>query len=104
MWLLKKILKLFFSKNIKTALGVAEARGVIISAVIKKRIPCIEVAPSEVKLAVTGDGRAPKDSVARMGTIFLGFVGEKPLDDVTDALAIAISVSNLPIEEIREET
>lgn len=86
--------KLFFVKNQKTALDVAQARGVILSAVAKKSIFLFEVAPSEVKLAVTGDGRAPKKSVAKMVNYFLDFEQKNVVDDVTDALAIAITISN----------
>jgi crossover junction endodeoxyribonuclease RuvC len=86
--------KLFFAKNRKTALQVAEARGVILNAVIKKNVSVFEVGPNEVKLAVTGDGRASKESVAKMVNYFLKIEPKKMVDDVSDALAVAITISN----------
>lgn len=85
--------KLFFAKNQKTALQVAEARGVILSTLAKQSLPLSEISPSEVKLAVTGDGRASKKSVAKMVNYFLGSDLKSVVDDVTDALAIAIAIS-----------
>ena len=86
--------KLYFAKNKKTAIAVAEARGVILNTIIKTGIPLLEVGPNEVKFAVTGDGRAPKEAVAKMVNYFLKIKPKKMTDDVSDALAIAIAVSN----------
>ena len=86
--------KLFFAKNRKTALKVAESRGVIMNTVLKSGVPLVEVAPSEVKLALTGSGRASKKAVFKMVKIFLGLKTGPVLDDASDALAIAIAVSN----------
>ena len=89
--------KIFFAKNKKTAIKVAETRGVLLNALSKEGISFVEITPSEVKLAVTGAGRASKESVAKMAKHFLK-IGTDPLfDDVTDALAIAIAVSNAPL-------
>lgn len=86
--------KLFFMKNQKTALAVAETRGVLLNALYKKRVPVFEIAPSEVKSAVAGDGRASKASIAKMIGYFLKLPPKKTVDDVTDAIAIAIAVSS----------
>jgi len=86
--------KLFFFKNKKTALSVAQARGVLIVALAEAHVPFVELAPSEVKLAVTGDGQASKEGVAKMVSYFLKLPSEKRIDDVTDALAVAIAASN----------
>ncbi len=86
--------KLFFSKNKKTALLVAEARGVIINTLLKKNIRVLELFPSEVKMGVTGSGNASKQSVAFMVSRILGIKTDFLLDDVTDALAIAITAAN----------
>lgn len=86
--------KLFFMRNQKTALAVAETRGVILNALHKNRLPVFEVSPSEVKLAVTGYGQAPKEAVAKMVRYFLKMPPQKIIDDASDALAIAIAVSN----------
>src|SRR3989344_541579 len=66
--------KLFFVKNQKTALEVAQTRGVIVNAVEKASLNLIEVGPSEIKLAITGDGRASKAAVAKM----VGFLIKLP--------------------------
>ncbi|MBI5732706.1 crossover junction endodeoxyribonuclease RuvC [Candidatus Jorgensenbacteria bacterium] len=87
--------RIFFSKNQKTALDVAEARGVIMTSIVKKSIPMLEFTPSSVKAALTGDGRASKTGVAKIVSYILKRdVGL--IDDVTDALAIAIVTSNEP--------
>src|SRR5215210_1511809 len=58
--------RLFFSKNAQTAFGVGQARGVVLLAAAQADVPVREATPSEVKLAVTGHGRAEKDQVGRM--------------------------------------
>jgi len=65
-------------------------------------IPLLEFSPPEVKLAVTGDGRASKTGVARMVQIILGLSLDKEPDDVTDALAIAITASNQRIHNFNK--
>lgn len=90
--------RLFLTKNHKTAMGVAEARGAILAAVASRRIPVIELTPSAVKLAVAGDGRASKASVAHMVCLLLK-IRMQVVDDVTDALAVAIAVSNGALAE-----
>jgi len=85
--------RIFFGKNRKTAVEVAEARGVIIATIAKKSIPIIEINPKETKLAITGDGSASKKGVMKMINLYLN-INKTGLDDATDALAVAISVSN----------
>lgn len=85
--------RLFFEKNRKTAIQVAEARGVILKTVVQKSIPVKEVNPKEVKLAVTGDGNAGKDGVEKMVKRLLNLGSVKMVDDVSDALAIAITAA-----------
>lgn len=88
--------KLFSFKNKKTVIEVAEARGVILATVEKFRIPLYEPTPLEVKQAVTGNGKASKESVSKMVHLFLP---DKPkqreYDDAVDALAIAITASTM---------
>lgn len=86
--------KLFFSKNKKTALAVAEARGVIMHTILKHGIPVLELTPNEVKVAVTSNGNASKDAVAKMVAALLTISISHLLDDATDALAIAIASAN----------
>ena len=86
--------KLFFFKNQKTAIEVAQARGVIVNTVAKRGLTPFELTPSEIKMAVTGDGQASKQAVARMVGHFVDLNKKKFIDDATDALAIAIAISN----------
>jgi len=86
--------RLFMTRNQRTAMSVAEARGVIMAAVAARRIPLTELTPSAVKFAVAGDGRAPKAAVARMVGRLLN-KQFRVVDDVTDALAIAIAGASM---------
>lgn len=85
--------KLFFTKNKKTAMRVAEARGIIVKTAAARGARIREISPSAVKLAVTGNGRADKAAVAKMANLILGVSPRREVDDVTDAVAIAIAVS-----------
>lgn len=85
--------KLFVSKNLKTVMGVAEARGVIHKVIFENNIKLIELAPQSIKLSVTGNGRADKKAVAKMVGLLLKIKTDGLLDDATDALAIAIAAS-----------
>jgi crossover junction endodeoxyribonuclease RuvC len=85
--------RLFFTKNRKTAIEVAQARGVIIETLAAHGVPIVELTPSEVKVAVTGDGTATKRAVAVMVTRLLNLPSLRRIDDVTDALAVAIAAS-----------
>jgi crossover junction endodeoxyribonuclease RuvC len=82
--------KLFFSKNVKTALAVGEARGISLLLAAKNRIELAEYTPSEVKLAITGYGKATKNQIQYMVKNILGLKDVPKPDDVADALAIAI--------------
>ena len=87
--------KLFFSKNVKTALIIGEVRGVILSVVQKHNTPLREFTPPELKMAVCGYGKAGKESIANMVNLLLNLPKKKVLDDETDALALAIAASNI---------
>jgi crossover junction endodeoxyribonuclease RuvC len=82
---------LFFSKNVKTALSVAEARGAVLSAAGLAKLPIIECSPQQVKLAVTGYGAADKKAVERMIPKLVTLTKKKRLDDEFDAIALGIS-------------
>lgn len=91
---------LFFSKNQKTGLAVAEARGVLMLLLHAAGIPTYEYKPREVKLSVCGYGLADKISVAKMVGKTLRIAIPKQHDDATDALAIAITAaSNLRFQK-----
>jgi len=82
--------KLFFLKNVKTAIAVSQARGVMLLALAKLKLPTYEYTPLQVKLTVTGYGIAPKLQVQRMVKGILGLRELPYPDDAADALAIAI--------------
>lgn len=83
--------ELFFNTNAKTAFVVGQARGVIILAGAKNNLPCFSYTPLQVKLAVSGYGRAEKNQVGQMVKVLLALKDIPKLDDTTDALAIAIT-------------
>ena len=82
--------KLYFKNNQKTAIDVAQARGVILLAAQKQNIPLYEYTPLQVKSAVTGSGQAEKPQVMEMTRRLLGLRDVPKPDDTADALAIAI--------------
>ncbi|HOO32499.1 MAG TPA: crossover junction endodeoxyribonuclease RuvC [Thermotogota bacterium] len=82
--------KLFFFKNVTTAMAVSEARGVIQLAAYQKGLPIFEYNPFEIKMAVTGNGRAEKGQVQRVLKMFLGLSGTPKPDDAADGLAAAL--------------
>lgn len=82
--------ELFFNSNQKTAINVAQARGVILVAAANKGVPVREYTPLQVKQSVTGYGRADKNQIQEMVKLILHLnVIPKP-DDAADALALAI--------------
>ena len=85
--------KLFFSKNQKTAMAVAEARGVILLAAAEKSIKIREFMPNTVKQSISGYGFADKKAILKIVTMMLGLKNFKPVDDASDALAIAITAA-----------
>jgi crossover junction endodeoxyribonuclease RuvC len=82
--------KVFTARNVHAALTLGQARGVVLAVLGRAAIPVSEYAPAEVKLAVTGHGRASKDQVAHMVARLLGVDLHGAGPDSTDALAIAI--------------
>ncbi len=86
--------KLFFSGNQKTAIKVAEARGVAMLVAAENNLTVFEFTPLEVKMAMTGYGRAEKDQVRKMVLAILKMNDSKKLDDEIDAIAIALTCPN----------
>lgn len=82
--------KLYFQNNQKTAIDVAQARGVIMLALQKHNVPVYEYTPLQVKSAVTGFGQAQKPQVMEMTKRLLRLKAVPKPDDTADALAIAI--------------
>lgn len=82
--------KLFYFKNQKTIIPVAEARGVILSVIEKYNIPIFEYTPIEVKQMITGYGRASKEEVAKMVEMLIKYKKLPKLDDTLDSIAIGL--------------
>ena len=84
--------KLFFAKNAKTAMDVAQARGAILLTAALHGITVVEYAPREIKKALTGDGGADKEQVKKMVILTMPeAAGLTASDDVFDAIASAVA-------------
>ena len=81
---------LFYARNARSALKLGHARGVAILAACEAGLPISEYAPTEVKRAVVGYGRADKNQVQQMIKLLLGLDSVPSPDDAADALAVAI--------------
>ena len=86
--------ELFFGTNITTAIKVAQARGVILLCSIKHCGLIYEYTPLQVKMALTGTGKADKKQVQYMVSAILGLKSAPKPDDAADALAVAICHAN----------
>jgi crossover junction endodeoxyribonuclease RuvC len=86
--------RLFFSRNVQTAFGVGQARGVVLLAAAQHGVPVVEATPNEVKSAIAGYGAADKEQVQRMVQVVLGMTSRPRPDDAADALAIAVWAAN----------
>ncbi|NCF75356.1 MAG: crossover junction endodeoxyribonuclease RuvC [Xanthomonadaceae bacterium] len=86
--------ELFFYKNVKTAMEVGQARGVIILTVIQSKIQIFEYTPLQIKQAVSSYGRADKNQVQEMVKKILNLKKIPEPDDAADALAAAICCGN----------
>jgi crossover junction endodeoxyribonuclease RuvC len=82
--------ELFFSRNVRTALAVGQARGVALLAAANCGLPVAEYSPQQVKQAVAVYGRARKEQVQQMVQVLLGLAEIPEPDDAADALALAI--------------
>jgi crossover junction endodeoxyribonuclease RuvC len=82
--------KLFFNRNVTTAMSVSQARGVLVLAAAQKGLPIAEYTPMQVKQAIVGYGKAEKRQVQEMTRMFLKLQAIPKPDDVADALSVAI--------------
>ena len=94
--------ELFFNNNQKTAIAVAEARGVVLLAAKHKNLPTYEYTPLQVKQSVVGYGRAEKKQVEIMAQTILNLKKKPKYDDTADALAIAICHGHTGTSRIRQ--
>lgn len=85
---------IFFFKNLKTAIKVSQARGVILLTIAESKIPVAEYTPLQIKQAVACYGRAEKSQVQKMVKILLNLKEIPKPDDAADALAVAICCGN----------
>lgn len=83
--------QIFFEKNTKTAMQVAEVRGVLTYIAAQKGIPTHQFAPGAVKIATTGYGKSDKASIGRMVARLVRLPAGKRLDDEMDAIAVGIT-------------
>ena len=85
---------LYFGQNVRTAFAVGQARGAVLVAAGERGVPCCDYTPQQVKAAVCGSGRAPKDQVQRMVQTLLRLPEPPRPDHAADALAVAICHAN----------
>lgn len=85
---------IFFFKNLKTAVKVSQARGVILSCIARNKLPVQEYTPLQVKQAVASYGRAEKSQIQKMVKLLLNLKQIPKPDDAADALAVAICCAN----------
>ncbi len=82
--------KLFFARNVTTAIAVGQARGVVLLAAAQGKVPVSEYSPSEIKHAIAGYGKADKPQMQEMVRLILNLRAIPQPDDAADALAVAI--------------
>jgi crossover junction endodeoxyribonuclease RuvC len=83
--------KLFFAKNVTTAMAVSQARGVVLLAGAQVGLPIFEYTPLQVKMTITGYGKASKQQVNAMLHHHIGGAVIPKQDDAADAIAIAVT-------------
>ena len=86
--------ELFFFKNLKTAIKVDEARGVILAIAAENGLEILEITPLQIKQALVGYGRAEKKQIQQMVKVILGLKEIPRPDDAADALAVAITCAH----------
>jgi crossover junction endodeoxyribonuclease RuvC len=86
--------QLYFGQNVRTALAVGQARGVVLLAAGQMGVPCFSYTPQQIKQAVCGSGAAAKDQVQRMVGALLALSETPKPDHAADALAVAICHAN----------
>ena len=89
--------KLFFAKNVTTAISVSHARGVVLLLGQQRNIPIFEYTPMQIKQAITGYGKADKKQIQEMVRIMLGLSEVPKPDDCADAIAAALTHSTMSV-------
>ncbi|PID31088.1 crossover junction endodeoxyribonuclease RuvC [Candidatus Saccharibacteria bacterium] len=83
--------KLYFARNVTTAMAVAQARGVVLLCGSQSKLQISEYTPLQIKMAITGYGRADKKQIQEMVRLRLGLAEAPKPDDCADALAAALT-------------
>ncbi len=83
--------RLYFTNNQRTAMRVAEVRGMLLQLATSHNLPVLEYTPQQVKVAVAGSGRATKSDVQRMIPLLIALASNDRLDDEYDAIAIGLT-------------
>lgn len=83
--------RLFFARNITTAMSVSQARGVVLLCGVQAGLQLAEYTPLQIKQALTGYGKAEKKQIQEMVQVMLGLAAPPRPDDCADALAAAIT-------------
>jgi crossover junction endodeoxyribonuclease RuvC len=83
--------QVFFEKNAKTAMQVAEVRGVLTYIAARRELPVLQYAPAAVKVAITGYGKSDKAAVAFMVSKLVRLPARARLDDEVDAIAVGLT-------------
>lgn len=83
--------KLFFARNVTTAMSVAQARGVVLLSAMQAGLTIHEYTPLQIKMAITGYGKADKEQMQEMVRMHLGLATVPKPDDAADALAAALT-------------
>jgi len=83
--------KLFFARNVTTAMTVAQARGVVLLCGMQARLKIYEYTPMQIKMAITGYGKADKKQIQEMVRVILGLSEVPKPDDCADAIAAALT-------------
>ncbi len=86
--------QVYFGQNAQSAFAVGQARGVCMLAAGERDLECFSYTPQQVKASVCGQGRAPKEQVARMVQVLLALPPEPMPDHASDALAVAVCHTN----------
>lgn len=83
--------EIYFTNNAKTAIHVAEIRGMLVYLAASRNIPLVEFNPLAIKIAITGYGRATKEQVTKMTEKLITLPKKKTLDDEYDAVAVGLT-------------
>jgi crossover junction endodeoxyribonuclease RuvC len=92
---------LFFARNVTSALPVAQAKGVLLMCLFKNGVKAFEYSPQQIKLAITGSGRAEKQQVQHLIRLLLGLNDIPKPDHAADALGAAVCCYNSDVLTIK---